>query len=183
MTTRSEELRQRDRRVLLVSLLVAAVLHAAVLFLVPATQVPVLVTSGDSLVLEEGRALFSAWDSVHAFFGPPEIRFSDGSTRPEPSDRVLDAGNVSVASIGLPDSCRGRAAASVVPVSARVGVHLDHRGLVDGARIIDGTGDGCRDGLLVAVASSVWYQWIPSDRIPAPVDLVQPISLSAPQTQ
>ena len=48
--------------------------------------------------------------------------------------------------------------------------------LVDG--IEESTGDECADQVILTLANDLFYRWIPSERFPAPVDLIQPVTLT-----
>ena len=39
-------------------------------------------------------------------------------------------------------------------------------------------GDACGDQVIETVAGDLLYHWLPSERFPAPVDLIQPVTLT-----
>ena len=55
---------------------------------------------------------------------------------------------------------------------------VDEGGRTDDVEIEQSTGDACADEVLSRVAGDLWYRWLPSEEFPAPVDLVQPITLA-----
>lgn len=177
--TRSRELRRRNRRVLAASMAVAAAIHAVVLLGFPdlRTDVP----STTEVELEGAPDLFATWNWVDATFGPPEIIAEDGTVWFEPPDRVLETQNVDLSRSRLPEACRGRTRDSVVPGSGRVRLLLAASGRVVYTEASGTSGDPCLDGLIRVVASSLWYHWLPNDRFPAPVELIQPVTLSRPE--
>lgn len=178
--TRSAELRQRYRRVFTVSLLIAAGIHVLIFIASPDFRVDpqFQLASNPDLVVGEMDA-DSRWAIVNVFFGRPEILSDDGTVRREPPERVLEVYAVAVASSVLPHRCHLRNEFDVLPAEGRVRVQVDGGGLVVWDRIEESDGDVCRDALLTTMSGSLWYQWIPNDRFPAPVELIQPVRVVA----
>jgi hypothetical protein len=173
--SRSDELRKRSRRVFAISLAAAVAVHVAILFGVPSFRVRILGPSGTKANVD---AVATTWQRFNVFFGPPEITAPDGSLHVEPASRVLEADNVKISDLRQPESCNGRTVASIVPTAGRVQVQVNESGRVAMAEIARSTGDACRDAILTDIASALWYQWIPNDRFPAPLDLVQPLRVA-----
>lgn len=173
--TRSEELRRRSRRVFAISFAVAVVVHVAILFGVPSFRIRLLGPSGTEADID---AVTATWQRFDVSFGPPEISAPDGSVHVEPAGRVLEADNVKISDLRQPLSCDGRTVASIVPTSGRVRLQVNESGRVAAAEITRSTGDACRDEILTNIASALWYQWIPNDQFPAPLDVVQPLSVA-----
>lgn len=176
MNTRSEQLRRRSRRVFVVSFLVAAVLHVAILFGMPAFHA--VLPDGPASAEGDVVSVATRWQRFDVEFGPPEITDADRRIWVEPATRVLRVQDVEISDLREPVACDGRTLESIVPTSGRVRVRLAESGRVTVATIAESTGDACRDDILTAIAASVWYHWIPNDRFPAPVDLVQPLSVT-----
>ncbi len=100
---------------------------------------------------------------VEVSFGPPEIVTASGAVSREPPDRTLQAGRV----IQLPIRCAGLAHWGSTPSSGRVRLRVNAAGRVDEAQLTQGTGDSCADQVIMSVAGSLWYHWLPNDRFPA----------------
>jgi hypothetical protein len=57
----------------------------------------------------------------------------------------------------------------------RLQVLASGRTLVAG--IDESTGDRCADRVILDLARDLLYRWIPNERFPAPVQLIQPVTL------
>ena len=171
--SRSEELRRTNRKVLAYSMGIAALAHVAVLFIwSPEFEVE----SSGATVIRRSPAGQGA-DApifVEVLFGPPEIVTAGGRVSKEPPDRTLRAGRV----VQLPIRCAGLAQWGRTPSSGRVRLRVNAAGRIDEAQLTQGTGDSCADQVIMTVAGSLWYHWLPNDRFPAPLDLDQPITLT-----
>lgn len=178
--SRSAELRQRYRRVLTVSLVIAAGIHGLIFIGSPEFHVgpQFELASNPDLVVGEMDA-GERWGIVNVFFGRPEIISGDGTIRREPPERVLEVYAVAVARSALPRGCHLRNESEVLPAEGRVRVQVDGGGLVVWDRIEQSDGDACGNALLTMLSGSLWYQWIPNDRFPAPVELIQPVRVVA----
>lgn len=178
--SRSAELRQRYRRVLTVSLVIAAGIHVLIFVGSPEFHVSpqFKLASNPDLVVGEMDA-DERWGIVNVFFGRPEIISDDGTVRREPPERVLEVYAVAVARSALPRRCHLRNESEVLPAEGRVRVQVDGGGLVVWDRIEQSEGDECGNALLTTLSGSLWYQWIPNDRFPAPVELIQPVRVVA----
>lgn len=169
--TRSEELRERNRRVLLWSLGVASVLHVAAFVLWPEYTVEPLTapdakleTLGDT----GGIALY-----VEVTFGPPEIFERDGTISVDSPRRQLEAARV----LRLPQECARLTDPEALPYRGSVRLGLGTEGRAEAGGIVASTGDACADQVIRTVADALWYRWLPNERFPAPVDLIQPVTL------
>ncbi len=172
MRTRSDELRARHRKVSAWSFLIAALVYAAVLFVwAPQWRAERLDSKEIRLVASE-RVVESPM-AVEVLFGPPEIFTSDGSVWQEPPDRVLEARRI----LELPDDCADLVLAGREPMSGLVRLRVPVDGRVDRVELTQTTGDACGDRVILAVADALLYRWLPNDQFPAPVDLIQPITL------
>jgi hypothetical protein len=170
--SRSAELREKNRRVFAWSLGLAALIHIAVFVLWPGFRVEPLAGSGgqDQAVSEaEGGLTF-----VDVFFGPPDIFEVDGMLSREPPDRVLEADRV----LQLPTECATLGQEGRTPAYGRVRVRVRPSGRADVVGIAESTGDECGDEVIRTVAGDLLYHWLPSERFPAPVDLIQPVTLT-----
>lgn len=152
------------------SLGIAVVVHVAAFALWP--EVPVEPLDAGALVEREPEDADDELQRVRvtARFGPPRILALDGAWVDEPADRVLEAGRA----IHLPEQCLGR----VESVDGKVRLRVNGEGRVDLARIEEGSGSPCGDLALRAVAGDLWFRWLPDERFPAPVELIQPVRLS-----
>jgi hypothetical protein len=117
----------------------------------------------------EGLALM-----VDVHFGPPKIFERDGRVSIEPPERVLETSRI----MSLPTGCGNLIADGRMPAQGEVRLKVVASGhtLVEGIEV--STGDGCADQLVLRLADDLLYRWIPSERFPAPVDLIQPMTLT-----
>lgn len=171
MRSRSAELRKRERRVLAWSLVAAAALHVAVFVLWRGYRVEPLTGSSDMRVgsgQTTGTAVY-----VEVVFGAPVILGPDGSRFPEPPERMLEAARV----LRLPPECAGLGGDGALPVDGRVRLRVNARGRAEVLETLDSTGDACGDEVVRTVSDALWYRWLPSERFPAPVDVLQPVRL------
>lgn len=172
---RSKQVRSRNRRALAWSILIAAVLHGIVFLLSPTWETK----PGDGWTAEvqseEPPPEFEIPVLVRVHFGPPAIEASDGTFQREPADRMLEAEHV----IRFPEECREPVEATGRLPSGSVRLRLDWRGRVTTAAVEESAGYACGDELIRSVAEALWYRWLPSERYPAPVELVQPVALRA----
>ena len=175
MISRSTELRKRDRRVFRASFGIAILLHVAALGLVawPRTG-PEWRPGGETIQLE-----VDAWTGtpIDVFFGPPKIYEADGTIAEEPPDRILEAVRV----LQMPPECLAREIAPTAPGSGQVRLTVNSSGRIDAVALDQSTGDPCWDRVATRVAGDLWYQWLPSDRFPAPLELLQPMTVGLSQ--
>ena len=171
---RSVELRRGNRKVLAYSLGIAALAHLAVFF-IWSPEFEVEFAEATVIRRSEARQGANAAAFVEVLFGPPEIVTGDGTIAKEPPDRTLRAGRV----VQLPIMCAGLAQWGSTPSTGTVRLRVNAAGRVDKAQLTRGTGDSCADQVIITVAGSLWYHWLPNDRFPAPLDLSQPITLAA----
>ena len=166
MKTRSAELRNRERKIFAWSLAAAVVIHLVVVWLSPEFEIEVLAEND-----EDGSGGTGIPTFVDVLFGPPEISESDGTVSREPADRVLQVDHI----LGLETEC---AALNQTPAHGRVRLRVNAIGHVSVMELTDGTQDECVNEVMTTVADALWYRWLPSGRFPAPVDLIQPITLA-----
>jgi hypothetical protein len=171
MSRRSNEIRQRDSRVLRISLGIAVVLHIAALGLIAWSKVaPTWRPDAEAVRLEE-----DAWTGTHVavFFGPPRIVQPDGTLSEEPPDRILEAARV----LRMPPICMTREIATAAPGLGEVRLTVNARGRIDAVALTRSTGDACWDQVATRVAGDLWYRWLPDERFPAPLELLQPLTV------
>ena len=177
MGRRSEELRRTSRRIFGWSLAVAVCLHAALFLFSPQFKVVLpdgMAVRSPEVGREEGEA---RW--VDVSFGPPTIFLGNGVERHEPRDRVLEARAVNIGGISLEPECEGVRSAPLGESRATVNLKVGWDGRVTAARLGEGSGDACVDQLLVAVAGTLWYRWLPDAEASAPVELEQPMVINS----
>ena len=173
MQTRAQQLRARDRKVLAWSLGVAAVLHVLAFWLLPGIQAQP-VNAPDVELRRTPNAKGGERALVAVLFGPPSITEQGGGVWTEPSDRVLKAARL----VSLPRECITLVGQDRTPIHGRVHLQVDAGGLAANATMAESTGDACGDKVLALLAGDLWYHWLPTKRFPAPVDLVQPVTLA-----
>lgn len=171
--TRARELRRRHRKILGWSLGVAAVAHVAVLFLTPPFETVPLPGSGPGPERADSSGAVSA--EVDILFGPPVIWTHDGALWLEPPERHLEARR----GVQLPALCAGLARPARPPLRGRVRLRVASTGRAEVMRLAESSGDLCADQVLTDVANSLLYRWLPNERFPAPVELLQPVTLTA----
>jgi len=168
--SRSEELRERHRRVFRWSLGIAVLLHVALFALWPRIQVQPLAGSEEEEIAEgspgDGRPFY-----VEVVFGPPEIMTTDGRVVRE--DRHLEASRV----VLLPPECGVLEQTADEKPHGRVGLRVWQSGRTDVVGIDQSTGSDCGDQVITMMAGALRYLWLPNERFPAPVDLIQPVTL------
>jgi hypothetical protein len=172
LRTRAQELRARDRWVLSWSLLAAVVIHGLV-FTYWLTR-PEPVPRGEGIGLSPEDRTPSAGIRLDLFFGPPDIEAPDGTMWKEGPERFLTARRV----VQLSSFCDGLTEDGRTPVTGVVRLRLDGTGRVERVDVADGTGDPCGNAAMTAVASDLLYRWLPSERFPAPVELLQPVTIT-----
>ena len=171
--TRAEQLRRQYRRILGWSVVVAIVVHAGIFVMSPDWEIPRFASVEPQFVDDE--EFVPALALIDATFGPPLIRLPDGTIRQEPPNRVLEAKEVDLRGVRWSTECHWVLTEDFGSVDGEVRLEVGEFGLVSRARISRSSGDGCLDQLLVAVAGTLWYRWLPRADAEAPVDLVQPI--------
>ncbi len=163
---------ERQRRILAISLMVAVAFHIALFVLMPKFETQPMGASNP----QDGRKVppIGTPTLMNVLFGPPTISAADGSEWAEPDDHVLEAQQLA----NLPPDCSAFSEAGHAPVhgSARLVVNAD--GYVNVVGVMESTGDACGDDVLEGIADALHYHWLPNDRFPAPVELVQPITLA-----
>ncbi len=175
MMRRSEELRRAHRRILGWSLGVAVLLHAGLFLFSPQFRTVLPDRSSPGSVVAEDQEGEVRW--IDVTFGPPTILLSGGVERQEPSDRVLEARAVNIAGIALEAECQWVKRVDLRGRQATVKLQVGSDGRVRQATMVDGSGDSCVDEVLVAVAGTLWYRWLPDAGASAPVDVLQPMEV------
>ena len=178
MRTTAAEHRAKQRKVLAWSFMSAFVLHVAVLvFIATRTIEPEPRTSAfgvSSATSATGERL-----SLEVHFGPPTIATSNGISFREPPNRRLKTIHVTTIPAGCDDLFQGTRS----QFSGDVRLLVRESGFVDAVELTRGTGLPCADAVLRSVAGALRYHWLPNERFPAPVDLVQPVAFAAKATQ
>ena len=170
MSDKIERRRRSDRRVFLWCIGVAAVLHVVVFVGFPAMRAgdaPFPIFS-DDLTVEEGAV------PLELFFGPPAISNAAGEVSLEPPERVLEAERI----VYLSPDCRAIIRGSGTIIRGSVRLRVRSTGLVDVMGVVRSTGIPCGDAVMETVAGELWYRWLPNEDFPAPVELVQTVSLA-----
>ena len=173
MKSRSEQLRERHRRVFQWSLGVAILLHGALFAFLQFRGEPLAASEEGEEIAEgspgEGRPFY-----VEVVFGPPEITRPDGELVRE--DRRLEASRT----VLLPPACGVLAQTREGEPHGRVRLRVSRSGRADVVGVTESTGSACGDEVVRMMAGALWYHWLPSERFPAPVDLIQPVTLLLP---
>ena len=172
MSTRTTEMRRRERRVWIWSLTAAVVLHVIVFVLWPAWTVEPFPFS--ELELRSGSGDSGPSVYVDVIFGPPEIFEENGSVSVEPPHRVLRATRI----LGVPTSCVALSQEGVTPAEGRVRLRVFYDGHAEVLDLVKTSGNDCADEVITAAANALRYLWLPNERFPAPVDLIQPVTLT-----
>ncbi len=167
------ERRRAQRKLFGWSLAVAVLLHVAVFVVAPRFRAePLIASAGGPL---EGRPepierpLF-----LELQFGPPSIAQEDGSIWTEPPERVLAAKRVTE----FPRACAALSRTELPPMAGSVRLRVNEFGYTAVVRVVSSTDSQCGDDLIRTVAGDLHYHWLPNARFPAPIDLVQPVSLT-----
>ena len=168
--TRSVQLRQQGRRVLVWSLAVAAVIHVAVFALWPRTPVRPLGELRATPIhdVEEGDVFVE----ISAEFGGPLIVSAGEQPASDRVEGYLQANRLTRVSL----ECREAFPPGVVH-EGEVRLVVNEQGRVESKEVTRESGAPCGDRALLAVAGDLWYRWLPSRSHPAPVVLVQPVSV------
>lgn len=173
MKRNAAQLRSKHRKVLAWSIAAAVAIHVGVFVLAPEFKVEPLGgldgenNAGDPMPILAPRVL-------SVFFGPPTIAMPDGTEWQEPDDRVLEAVRVTE----FPPECAANAQAELTQQRGSVRLRVNQGGRAAVIDLVEGTGDPCGDRLLKSVAGALHYHWLPNTRFPAPVELVQPLTLA-----
>ncbi len=175
MQTRSAELQKKSRRIFVWSLYVAIALHVAAFWFWPAMTVDVDSVSAKRGAPQEGVEVQVASTYVEVLFGPPTIFRPDGTPALEPPERVLEAKRL----LRLPTECQaGDGGGDGVAISGAVRLSIGGTGHVAGLSMVESTGSRCGDRVMRDVAAVLRYDWLPNQDFPAPVDLIQPVTIS-----
>jgi len=171
MTTRSQQLRARDRKVLLWALFIAAAIHVAVFVLMPAFRAtPVTGSDRDTTSAE---AVVASPAIVSVVFGPPTILIGDSAEVTQPPDHTLRASRA----VQLSTQCAWLANNLPSPLIARFRLRVAVTHEAKDVRLVETSGNVCADDALVDATRDLVYHWLPDARFRAPVQLVQPVAL------
>ncbi len=173
MNSRSEMLRRRDRKVFGWALAVAVALHVAVFVLFPGFRFRVF--HAGEVELGSGSRSGSPAVSVEVVFGAPTITDHAGVEWPEPPEHILEAGRV----VPVPGECASAIGRTRLPVTGSVRLIVGGSGRASVAHMVQSMGEPCADEIMKVVAEALRYLWLPSERFPNPVDLVQPVTLTS----
>lgn len=176
MKTRSQQLRARGRKIFAWSLAIAAVVHVAVFLLTPGFRTE-LITSSEIRLERPGGAPDGPPILLSLFFGPPTITATDGTTRTEPPERVLQAERL----VLFPEDCPPLLLAGDAALRGRVRLRVNPSGRTKVVEVAVSTGNPCGDEVMTIVADALWYHWLPNDDYPPPVDLTQPVTMTEVQ--
>ena len=169
MKSRADELRKQHRTVLAWALAAAAALHVGFFLLLPGLRTEA--TWNANAHLEGVDA--TGGDPVDVRFGPPAITASDGAVVQEPPERRLQI----VRLMRLPANCDVLRRLGSTLVRGSVRLRVDPGGYAKGVGLAESTGHTCADQMIMRLAGDLQYHWLPNERFPAPVELVQPVTL------
>jgi len=169
MRSRADELRRQHRKVLGWALAAAVAIHLVIFLLLPGLRTDASWVA--STELEGVPAIGEAMVDVR--FGPPLITTPDGTLVQEPPERRLQV----VRLTRLPADCDVLGQAPERLIRGSVKLRVDPGGYAKAAELATSTGHRCADAMIVDIAGDLQYHWLPSERFPAPVELVQPVTL------
>ena len=170
MKTRAQQVRERDRRVLTWSLIVAGILHAGAFVYWSGLRAAPPPGGGVGMVPDSSVQEPDTRLELH--FGPPTIFGADGAPSREPPDRFLEVDRLVHLS-----GCAARVVDLAMPVRGSARLTVNGSGRVDDASLVRSTGDDCGDAAVRRVASALLYHWLPNDRYTAPVNLIQSVTI------
>ena len=81
----------------------------------------------------------------------------------------------------MPPDCLARKIAPSAPGTGQVRLKVNSSGRIDAVALDQSTGDLCWDLVAIRVAGDLWYRWLPSKRFPAPLELLQPLTVGLSQ--
>ena len=172
MKTRATELRRRHRKILMWSIGIAIGVHVAVFAFSPTFQAEPMDGSGRKP--EVVRPSDASPTLLDVLFGPPTITGRDGTRHVEPEARRLEK----ALAVKLPSGCTVFAADPAGALTGRVELSVDGQGESNVVRIAEHTGVPCADDVMTDLARDLRYHWLPDDRFPPPVHLVQPVTMA-----
>ena len=164
--------RKRQRRIFRYSLAIAVVAHALVLWFSPWFRNDPRLSPGTELA--QGAEPPFGGIAVNVIFGPPAIVDGNGALAQEPDWRVLSASRV----LPPPPGCASHDWFEPAFAKGEVRLILGETGRPDTVSLAVTTGDRCWNGVMVGLAGDLRYLWLPNDEHVAPVELVQPVTLS-----
>lgn len=173
MPNRPEVVRRQERRILRRSLAAAALLHVAALVWIT-WDGPGLRFGGDDDWAEFAEG---GWGGlpVRVFFSPPSMQVTPDSVWQEPLGRVLST----EVSITPPSGCGAEEWRSTSGVgSGVVHVRVKETGHAEAVAMRTSAGSYCWDAVLVDLAGDLLYRWLPSESLPAPVEVYQPLTVT-----
>lgn len=173
MPNRPDVVRRQERRILWWSLTAAALLHVVALV--------VITWDGSGLRFGEDEDWVEFADGgwsgvpVRVFFSPPSMQVTPDSVWQEPIGRVLST----EVAIAPPAGCEiedWRETAGVG--SGVVHVRVRESGHAEAVGVVTSAGSYCWDQVLVDLAGDLLYRWLPSESLPAPVEVYQPLTVT-----
>lgn len=167
----SEELRAWNRKVFAWSYAIAALVLGALFLWSPTYRVGPLKSAEVQGGAAEPTAMTPMF--VRISFGPPDIFLEDGTVSREPEDRVLEVDRV----VELPTECEDAYREESLPASGEVRLRVPSSGRAEVVEVSRSAGDACGDRLITTVADALRYHWLPDERFPAPVELLQPVTV------
>lgn len=169
--TRSEYLRQRNRRIFRWSLVAAAVAHAVLFLTWRWSDSP-----GDPARTGPRPTLFGELEApsvVQVVFGPTSIR-KGNAWHAEPEEHTLSAELMT----RLPGECVSFQWLGGDVLRASVDLTVDSAGYAHVRSVSASTGHECGDAVASRSAGALRYHWLPDARFPAPVEVRQPVIIS-----
>ncbi|MDX1396830.1 MAG: hypothetical protein R3195_20820 [Gemmatimonadota bacterium] len=167
MRSRADELRRQHRKALAWALAAAAALHVVIFLFLPGLRNDSEWSADPELLGVNARG----GTLVDVRFGPPLITIAGGAVWQEPPERVLQV----VRMMRLPASCDALRGTPNIDGSVRI--RVDPAGYAKRVETAESTGHPCADQVIEELAGDLQYHWLPSERFPAPVFLVQPVTL------
>jgi len=167
-----DELKARSRRIFFWSMVAAGAVHIVVIAFSSWRA-----SIADARPPEVAQPSATQWTGapVDIFFGPPRIFLPDETLAEEPPTRILEAAR----SIHTPSACSSREARSTTSVGSGVArLTVNESGRIDLASVAQSTGDQCWDAVALRVVKDLRYEWLPSERFPAPVEVLQPMTVA-----
>lgn len=155
------------------SLAVAVALHIGALVLIT-WDGPGVRFGGDEDWVEFADGGWGALP-VRVFFSPPSMQVTPDSIWQEPAGRVLST----EVAIAPPAGCGSDDWGSTSGVgSGVVHVRVRESGHAEAIAVVTSAGSYCWDAVLVDLAGDLLYRWLPSEELPAPVEVFQPLTVT-----
>jgi hypothetical protein len=171
MQRTSAELRRRHRRILVGSFSIAVLFHAALILWSPVLEP----APGDGFTAESDlvNAPFDSPWVLDVLFGPPTLAAENGTRQHEPGHRRLETVRV----VEAPAVCTDRQGSVPTQFAGAARLRVNGMGHATVVEVTESTGTACGDELVTEVAGALHYHWLPTPRFPAPVDVLQPVTV------